>query len=122
MMAEAIATDASTATVHRNCLRKTYIVSRHIGAIKWLNEKGYFGCIILQWEPKYTTLLNCGDIVVGTLPLPMVHDIIQRGATFIHLSLPTIAFGERGNELTPDEMDDAGATLYKIYNITMEVM
>jgi len=120
--AEAIATDVAITDVCRNRLKKTYIVSRHQGAIEWLNKQGYWGCVIPQWSFRNTMILNQGDVVIGTLPFPTIRDIIDLGATFIYIHLPEVFFTQRGQELTPEEMDRAGALLYYIRNLEMEIV
>lgn len=93
-----------------------YIITRHEGAIRWLRSKGYDGVVIPH--------LIEGDIVedglyIGVLPIPLIKAILDRGSRFFLLNLPAIAFSERGNELSPEEMDRAGALLLEVRSIEL---
>ena len=61
-----------------------------------------------------------GDVYIGTLPIPMIADIIDGGGEFILLVLPTVPFEMRGEELTPAMMDKYGAKLLRIKRIEIE--
>lgn len=91
------------------------IISRHLGAITWLKSKGY-NCEVIS----HLDTPEAGETYIGTLPIPIIKDILDVGGSFILLTLPSVAFSDRGHELTPTEMDAAGATLHKIKNIYME--
>ena len=93
------------------------IVSRHPGAIEWLREKGFEGEVIPHLD---TATVREGDVVIGVLPIPLAKEVIDKGAEFILLSLPQICFQERGKELSPGEMDKAGAKLHRVLSIEME--
>lgn len=93
------------------------IVSRHPGAIAWIKSKGFEGEQIAQFTPE---MAQEGDTVIGVLPVPLIASVLNAGAQFILLSLPAVAFSERGQELTPDQMDAAGAKLHRITDICME--
>jgi putative CRISPR-associated protein (TIGR02620 family) len=97
----------------------TFIVTRHAGAIRWLNSSGITGEIISQWTDERTNQLVPGDLVVGVLPLPLIADVIRTGARFGLLILPAIAFSQRGQELSPEEMEHAGANVTEILSVTM---
>jgi len=93
------------------------IITRHPGAIAWIKSKGYDGEVISQFESP-----DPGETYIGTLPLLMVKSIIDAGGKFILLSLPAVAFSDRGAELTPAEMELAGATLHRIKTLEMELV
>ena len=93
------------------------IISRHPGAIAWLKSKGYDGEVISHFESS-----EIGETYIGTLPIPIILNILENKGKFILLSLPAIAFSERGQELSPKEMDDAGAELFEIYSIDMKLI
>ena len=86
-----------------------YLVTRHQGAIDWINHQG------ITYEKHLTHLhdvniLQAADVVVGSLPINIVADICERGATYVHLSL-YIPEELRGKELTVQQLDDLNAQL-----------
>ena len=92
------------------------IVSRHPGAIRWLKSKFGNAEVIKHLDVADVT---SADTVIGVLPLPMIKAILDKGAHFILLSLPKVAFSDRGSELTPGEMDDAGAKLSRVGSLQL---
>jgi len=96
--------------------QKTVIITRHPGAVRWLESIGITGEIV----PHFSGDVLKGALYVGVLPLPMIKTIIDQGGQFLLLSLPGVAFGERGQELSPDEMTAAGATLHDVRGIELE--
>lgn len=94
-----------------------YIVTRRACAVEWLRSRGYDGTAIPQWGDEDIARLQPGDIVIGVLPVLIIRDILNSGARFILPHLPGIAFGQRGQELTPDEMEAAGACLHEIVSL-----
>lgn len=97
-------------------MEKYVIISRHSGAIAWLNAMGYVGETISHFDVGN---IEPGVTYIGTLPIGMVNEILLRGGKFIVLSLPSIAFEERGSELSPNEMSYAGANLYAIQSLSL---
>lgn len=96
------------------------IVSRHAGAVEWLREiKGVTGKVIPHFDEKVEVK---GKKVYGTLPVHLIKEIIDNGGEFYLINLPSVAFSQRGEELTPSEMEEAGAQLLKIKEIEMEVV
>lgn len=95
----------------------TYIVTRHKGAIAWLREHLVSGTVVEQWTGS--EVISASDCVIGTLPIPMIAGILEKGARFGLLNLPAIAFSQRGQELTPAEMDEAGANVREINKIEL---
>lgn len=96
-------------------MSKNVIITRHDGAIKWLASRGIEGEII----EHFNGYVEENTTYIGILPVPMIHNILSKGGKFVLLSLPSIAFKERGNELSPSEMDKAGAALYEIKHLDM---
>ena len=93
---------------------KNIIISRHAGAIAWLKAHGITGEVMPQFvspEPNVTYF--------GMLPMPQVAQILAVGSQFYLISLPAVAFGQRGSEMTPEEMDSAGAVLYRVSSIKL---
>ena len=98
-------------------IRKTVIVSRHPGAIEWLRSKGIEGEVI---EHLSTKDLTGNERIYGILPLPLIKEAMNKGCEVNILVLPAIAFGQRGQELSPTEMDEAGAKILKVKNLDLE--
>ena len=96
------------------------IVTRHAGAVAWLEEiKGVTGKVIPHFDEKIEVK---NKKVYGTLPVHLINQIIAEGGEFYLINLPSIAFSQRGEELTPSEMEAAGAQLLKIKRIELEVI
>jgi len=96
-------------------MKQIRIISRHKGAIAWIKSKGYDGEVIAQLEN-----IEADTTYIGTLPVLMIEQILRADSEFILLSLPDIAFSKWGKELSPVEMEKAGATLHRIKGIVME--
>ena len=94
------------------------IVSRHPGAIAWLRSRGIDGQVVAQISPDAREV-EAGSVVYGSLPLELVDKILAKGAKFVNISLPAVAFGQRGSELTPDEMAKAGAKLLEVVSLQL---
>jgi len=97
--------------------RKNIIVSRHKGAIEWLRSKKIEGEVI---EHLSTEDLTGNERIYGVLPLPLIKEAMDKGCEVNILVLPAIAFGQRGQELTPEEMDKAGAKILRVKELTLE--
>ena len=82
---------------------KAVIVSRHAGAIEWLAEQGVVGPVVAQ----ATTEDVRGRIVIGNLPLHLAAIAEVVG----NIDLPGLTAEQRGKDLTPEEMDAAGAAI-----------
>jgi len=80
------------------------IVTRHAGLTQWLAMRGITGSV-------RTHVADRADIaerhVVGVLPLFLA----AAAASITTVDLPGLTPEQRGVDLTPDEMDAAGATL-----------
>lgn len=81
------------------------IVSRHAGAIDWLLLRGITGPVIAHATP-FDVL---GKIAVGVLPLALAAAAEEVWA----IDMPYLRPDQRGKDLTPEEMDRAGAILTK---------
>ena len=93
------------------------IITRHKGAVEWIKSRGFDGIVV---EHLLEESIEEGVTYIGVLPIQMIEKILKAGSQFVLLSLPAVAFSERGQELTPQEMSNAGATLSKISSIVME--
>lgn len=83
---------------------RTVIVSRHAGAIEWLRRHGIEGDVIAQATPEDVQ----EAIVIGNLPLHLAALTARIGS----IDLPNLAAADRGRDLSPEEMDAAGACLH----------
>jgi CRISPR-associated protein Csx16 len=80
------------------------IVSRHAGAIEWLRQRGIQGEVIAQvTSPEQVR----GRVVVGALPLHLAAE----AAEVVAIDMPRLSAEQRGRDLSPAEMDAAGAAL-----------
>lgn len=89
------------------------LVSRHPGAVDWLRRRHEFTQTLVVPHLDVASL-EPGDHVIGTLPVQAIAEVWARGATYHHLVIPLTA-DLRGQELTADELDAAGATLQCFY-------
>jgi len=82
---------------------ETLIVTRHAGAVEWLRRRGIVGEVAAQVSAEQVR----GRIVVGILPLHLAAEAQE----VLSLDMPCLTSEQRGKDLTPEEMDAAGATL-----------
>lgn len=82
---------------------ETIIVSRHAGAVEWLARQGITGAVIEQVTADDVR----GKVVIGNLPLHLAAEAHQVGS----IDLPGLTREQRGRDLTPEEMDAAGASI-----------
>lgn len=85
----------------------TWIISRHAGAIEWLERQGIEG---QQCPHLVIEQVAAGDTVIGTLPVNLAAKVCAVPAIYCHLSLE-VPFAWRGQELTAEQMEACGATL-----------
>ncbi|ABM61409.1 CRISPR-associated protein Csx16 [Halorhodospira halophila] len=86
----------------------TWFVTRHSGAVEWAQRRGL--AVDRQVDHLNPAELEVGDRVIGTLPVHLAAAVCERGGRYLHLSLdlpPQL----RGQELTADDMEAAGARL-----------
>ena len=87
------------------------IVTRHAGAVEWLRQQGITGEVIAHATPEDVR----GREVYGVLPLHLAAE-----AAAVHvIDVPNLTPEQRGQDLTPAEMDAAGAHLctYRVEEI-----
>jgi CRISPR-associated protein Csx16 len=85
----------------------TYFVTRHAGAIEWLQRNGIAAMVVEHLDPGQ---VRPGDVVLGTLPVHIVGALNAKGARFKHLAYdapPEL----RGQELSADDLERLGAKL-----------
>jgi putative CRISPR-associated protein (TIGR02620 family) len=91
-----------------------YIVTRHAGAVAWLRAKGFDGEVV----PHLTgDRIRPGNTYIGVLPVPVIQQILDAGSRFYLLVLPEVTPAQRDREMTPEEMDAAGARLVEVKRI-----
>lgn len=79
------------------------IVTRHQGLVNWLAQRGIVGDVIAHATPDDVRDKD----VIGNLPLHLAS--VARSVTVV--DMPNLPADWRGKDLTPDQMDQAGATL-----------
>ena len=79
------------------------IVSRHQGLVDWLAQRGIVGKVIAHATPDDVR----GKDVIGNLPLHLAS--VAKSVTVV--DMPDLPADWRGKDLTPDQMDQAGAKL-----------
>jgi len=82
----------------------TVIVSRHAGQVEWLRRQGVVGPVISHVEAPEQI---AGKVVFGNLPMSLA----AGAALVVTVDLPGLKPEQRGQELSPEEMDAAGARL-----------
>jgi CRISPR-associated protein Csx16 len=93
------------------------IVTRHAGAIAWLRAKGFAGDVVTHLTRE---TIQPGNTYIGVLPVPIIQQILDTGSRFYLLVMPEVTLAQRDREMTPVEMDTAGARLVEVKRI--EVM
>jgi CRISPR-associated protein Csx16 len=63
----------------------TFFIRRHPGAKVWAAEQGLR--IDQHLAHLDTALIQCGDTVIGTLPVHLAAGVCSQGAQFFNLSL-----------------------------------
>ena len=80
------------------------IITRHEGAVKWLeSRRGITGNVIAHATPEDVR----GKVVVGALPLHLAALTEAVGS----IDMPRLRADQRGQDLSPEDMDAAGAHL-----------
>jgi len=98
---------------------ETLIVTRHPGAVEFIQHCGYVGEACEHFVPE---MAHEGMVIVGILPVHLIAQVLHSGARFIQVVLPQIPPEMRGTELTPTQMEEFGAQLIEITGIAMKVM
>lgn len=100
---------------------KKYFVTRHRGAITWASQAGVKARKITM-EHFDVSIVNAGDIVIGTLPVHLAAEVNARGGHYWHLSME-IPIESRGQELSADQMRQFNARLeeFRILGLGMRV-
>jgi CRISPR-associated protein Csx16 len=80
------------------------IVTRHSGAVEWLRQRAITGNVISHVADASQVE---GQDVYGSLPFHLA--AVANSVTVI--DMPRLRSDQRGQDLTPAQMDEAGATL-----------
>lgn len=83
---------------------ETVIVSRHAGAVEWLRRQEITGDVLTHVG---NVAQIAGKRVVGALPLHLAVHAAAVGS----IDMPALRPEQRGQDLTPAEMDAAGASI-----------
>lgn len=87
-----------------NANAKIVIVTRHAGVVEWLRKNGVEGEVITHVaDPRQIA----GCHVIGTLPFHLA----AAAEVVTTIDMPMLKIEQRGKDLTPAEMDEAGASL-----------
>ena len=86
-----------------------WFVSRHPGAREWARNNGI--AINRHVDHLDISQINRGDTVIGTLPVNLIADLCEKGATYRHLVL-RIPPELRGQELSAEQMNNLQASVH----------
>lgn len=93
----------------------TWFISRHPGALQWINANN------IHFDHHLTHLTDepiaAGDIVIGSLPVNLAAEVCAKGAYYWDLSL-ALPEEARGRELSADELEQYQAQL-NAFNVTV---
>ncbi|BFQ93346.1 CRISPR-associated protein Csx16 [Gallibacterium anatis] len=90
----------------------TWFISRHPGAIEWIKKQNIHIDRFVQHLD--VSLIQKGDIVIGTLPVHMAAEVCEKGAKFYFLSI-NMNFEQRGKELTVEDLITQGCRIVPYY-------
>jgi len=79
------------------------IIARHAGLVEWFRRNGITGKVVSHATPSDIE----GKHVYGMLPF----NLAAQAASVTVVDMPRLTLEQRGKELTPEEMDIAGASL-----------
>lgn len=87
------------------------IITRHAGLVEWLRQRGVSGSVV-----SHATEENVrGKFVYGALPMHLA--ALTLG--LVTVDMPLLKPEQRSQDLTPEEMDKAGATMTQYCVIRM---
>ncbi len=96
----------------------TWFVSRHEGALQWMQQSSIaFDRHVPHLD---STLVQPGDVVIGSLPVNLAAQVCERGAAYWHLAL-TLPAEARGRELSAKELASMGARLQRFHISTQDL-
>lgn len=93
---------------------RTVVVSRHPGAVEWLEKQGVVADVTLtHLSEADLASFRVGDSVVGILPIEFAGRLCEKGVRCAVISLP-LEETQRGRELNCQQLDAAGARLVRV--------
>lgn len=97
-----------------------YLVTRHAGALAWMQQQGYsFDQHLTHLPPHFP--LQAGDVVIGTLPIPLVAQLTAQGVDYWHLSFAMPAHW-RGTELSATQLNQVHAQLTAYRAVSLQTL
>jgi len=90
----------------------TWIVTRHPGAIEWLNDIGIIADHTVS--DLEISVPQKGDTIVGILPVQHIATLNQRGVRYFHICQNLLP-NDRVTELTSDQMRERSAELIEFH-------
>ena len=90
-------------------MAKNIIVTRHHGLVEWLKARGISGDVLTHITDESQIR---GKVVYGVLPLALA----AKCEIYVAIDMPLLRPYQRGVDLSPREMDVAGARMmrYKV--------
>jgi len=85
-------------------MTRNLIITRHAGAVEWLRRRGIVGEVVAHATPDQVR----GRICCGVVPL----NLAALASEVWAIDMPGLKPADRGRDLTPEEMDEAGAELF----------
>jgi CRISPR-associated protein Csx16 len=83
-----------------------WLITRHPGALNWANQQQ------LPYDQHCNhlaiTQIRAGDLIYGTLPIPLIAAANKRGARYFHLEM-NLPETQRGTELTAEQLEQLKA-------------
>jgi len=97
-------------------MTEVIIVSRHQGAIEFVESSGFSGEVVEHFSIEMVTP---GMVVVGVLPIHLAAEVLNRGGRFYQIIMPSVPQEMRGQELTPEQMRQYGARLMEVESLVL---
>ena len=98
---------------HKN-IKSVYFVGRHQGSIDWVAEHSPIPIDHYLTHLDDFQQFERGDLVIGNLPVHIVHSLNERGTRFWHLAFD-VPESKRGQELTCQELEQYSPRLHEYW-------
>ncbi|MDO4223962.1 MAG: CRISPR-associated protein Csx16 [Acinetobacter sp.] len=93
----------------------TYFISRHAGAIAWIQQEPiHIDHYLTHIHDDDLAMFQAGDDVIGILPTAIIADLNAKGVRYFHLSYRTPQ-AWRGVELSAEQLRALGACLQEFH-------
>jgi CRISPR-associated protein Csx16 len=94
-----------------------WFISRHSGAVEWATRQKLS---VDRFAPHLNVNdVQNGDYVYGILPVELAAEVCRRGARFFSLCM-TVPEGQRGHDLTVDDLFRLHARLREFHIVALE--